>query len=289
VIRTGRPLSRGRGRHPLRVAFACLVAAAALASGCGGDDDEPEKAQPLNPPEKTKVPRYAGDPAARKQPKGQGVLERLPKVERATAAAAAPKIKGSSELTVEEFLDTLGNDVATFWQQEFNAAGYRFLPATQVIVTGTVSSGCDPRETISRDTGNAFYCRVDESIFLPLGFMEVIVRAIGDTGVAFTIAHEYGHRVQDLLGILDAADRGRFSGKNLELQADCLAGAWATSVYRRGLLEEGDLEEAARFTSKIADAPGTVADDPRAHGSAQERLSAFDKGYRSGDAGTCLF
>jgi predicted metalloprotease len=107
---------------------------------------------------------------------------------------------------------------------------------------------------------------------------------IGDFAVATILAHEAGHHVQNLSGIL-----GKTSTLNIqrELQADCLAGVWGHSVYREGLLQPGDVEEAIQAMDDAADLPGTPQNAPRAHGSPTQRTDSFFTGYRSGRASQC--
>jgi predicted metalloprotease len=107
------------------------------------------------------------------------------------------------------------------------------------------------------------------------------IEPIGDTALALVVAHEQGHRVQALLGLKFARTF------DSEQQADCLAGYWAADVYRRGLIEPDDFSEFAGLSTVIADQPGVPLDDPRAHGNAEQRRAAFEKGYNTGNAGDC--
>lgn len=276
-------------RSPLRFGPPALLLAVCLAGlsleACGEDEDQDEARQARNvviPPE-SKVPRYANDPQASKRPLGDGVLRRLPKVQRARVSALAPNIRGSSGQTLAQFLDTLGNDIGTFWQGVFNRSRFEFRPARQAIVTSTGASECLDPPDYTTDRG-PFYCNVEDTIHLPAGWFARKASPIGDTAVALVVAHEWGHRIQDLLGTLRAPG---VKGIQIELQADCLGGVWAASVYERGLLEPGDLEEGAEISRRAGDAPGTPVDDPRAHGSSAQRMSSFLKGYEAADPGDC--
>jgi predicted metalloprotease len=103
--------------------------------------------------------------------------------------------------------------------------------------------------------------------------------------LAFILAHELGHHVQNQLGIFDA---GLFTIQE-ELQADCFAGVWGRSVFEQGSLEEGDLGEAAEELANVADVPGTPWDHPGAHGTESQRIDAFFTGYETGRPRQCTF
>ena len=151
-----------------------------------------------------------------------------------------------------------------------------------------------------------FYCPGDEKIYIDLGFYKELknrFQAPGDFAQAYVIAHEVGHHVQKLLGIADkveAAKRrmGRTAGNALqvrmELQADCLAGVWARQMHAdKGLIEEGDIDEALRAASAIGDdriqrqTQGYVVPDSFTHGSSEQRVRWFRRGLESGQLQAC--
>ena len=105
----------------------------------------------------------------------------------------------------------------------------------------------------------------------------------GDAAVAVVVAHENGHRIQDLLGLF----RAPLLSAQIELQADCLAGVWASTVYRRGLLEPGDIDEILGIIHISGDAQGVPIKAQGAHGNATLRQSFFAQGYNGGDPGAC--
>jgi predicted metalloprotease len=107
-------------------------------------------------------------------------------------------------------------------------------------------------------------------------------RAVGDFGVAYIVAHEYAHNVQQELGYYSTGRR--LQAKPFELQADCMAGAWGNSVYRKGKLDEGDVEEALSTAQAVGD---FETRDQQHHGTPDERREAWLQGYRSGDPSTC--
>jgi predicted metalloprotease len=233
-----------------------------------------------NGPVVTKVPVYAGDASAKRTPRGQAALSLLQPVLRPRIAITTPKIRGSAGTTVAQWLTTVDNDVGSFWQYMFNRSRLVYAPVNQSIFSKPVQTGCG-RVTPG---GGPFYCYRGSTIFLPLPWFVGYANPFGDAAIAVIVAHENGHHIQDLLGILGDA---RYRGVDVELQADCLAGIWAASVYRRGLLQPGDLQEAWTVTRAGGDAPGTPAGAPGAHGTPSQRLRSFRKGYNRGVPGAC--
>jgi predicted metalloprotease len=140
-----------------------------------------------------------------------------------------------------------------------------------------------------KSSDGPFYCAADQggTVFLPLvGIKRLVFPGSTfrkyDFALSYVVAHEWGHHVQSRLKL--------FAGKTsvqIELQADCLAGVWAYSVWARQLLEPGDIEEAVSLAALVGDAPGTSPNNADAHGSSKQRVNAFKRGYRSGRAGVC--
>jgi predicted metalloprotease len=151
-----------------------------------------------------------------------------------------------------------------------------------------------------------FYCPEDHRVYIDLSFYEDLknrFRAPGDFAQAYVIAHEVGHHVQNLLGITEKvqgamqrsskAEANRMSVR-LELQADCLAGVWGYHADKsRHILEAGDLEEAMRAASAIGDdrimkqTRGTVIPDAFTHGTSEQRVRWFRRGFETGDMNQC--
>ncbi len=169
---------------------------------------------------------------------------------------------------------------------------------TLVLFSQTVASACG---RASSATG-PFYCPGDEKLYLDLSFFEEMERKLnapGDFAQAYVIAHEVGHHIQKLMGITDQVDRlrGQLPEKEfneysvrLELQADFLAGVWAHhSQQRFGLMEDGDLQEALNAANAIGDdrlqreQMGRVMPDSFTHGTSEQRMRWFKKGYDTGD------
>lgn len=184
------------------------------------------------------------------------------------------------------------------WASEFEKLGRPYQPPKLVIFSGQVQSGCG-----TADSGaGPFYCPADQTVYIDLSFYRELKQrfgAPGDFAQAYVIAHEIGHHVQhelDLSRPLDEA-RGRVSESQqnalsvrLELQADFLAGLWARKQNdQTRFLEPGDIEEAMRAAKAIGDdalqrqATGRVVPDSFTHGTSEQRMRWFMKGYQSGD------
>jgi predicted metalloprotease len=218
--------------------------------------------------------------------------------------AAPVEPAGTVDLTTEgdqvEFIGYVLNDVHDLWQDTFERSGQTYERAPLVLFSGGTASGCGQA---SAATG-PFYCPADRKVYVDLDFFDELRRrfgAPGDFAQAYVIAHEVGHHVQTVTGIEQQVrqarqqDPGRANGLSvaMELQADCLAGVWAQSVYVQGDLEPGDIEEALGAASAVGDdriqagAGMTVNPETWTHGSAEQRSQWFNTGYRTGDPAAC--
>ena len=210
---------------------------------------------------------------------------------------------GSYEPTAEEealakFSKQILAGTEDVWTQEFKKMGRTYRAPRLVLFHGSVQSGCGGA---SSQMG-PFYCSADESVYIDLSFfseMKQQLGADGDFAYAYVIAHEVGHHVQHLLGILDSAHQqmSRMSEKEsnrmsvrLELQADFLAGIWAYHDNRMfNSLENGDIEEGLNVASKIGDdylqkqAQGYTVPDAFNHGTSAQRVRWLRKGLNSGN------
>ncbi len=184
------------------------------------------------------------------------------------------------------------------WAEEFKRLGRQYREPRMVIFSRQVQTGCG-----AADSGvGPFYCPADQTVYIDLSFYRELKQrfgAPGDFAQAYVIAHEVGHHVQHELGLSRPVDeaRGRVSQKQqnalsvrLELQADFLAGLWARKQNDQSrFLEPGDIEEAMRAAEVIGDdalqrqATGRVVPDSFTHGSSEQRMRWFMKGYQSGD------
>lgn len=183
------------------------------------------------------------------------------------------------------------------WTDIFRQSGASYRQPTLVLFTDQVSSACGRAGAAV----GPFYCPGDEKLYLDFSFFRDLqsrFRAPGDFAQAYVIAHEVGHHVQRLLGTMDrvnAAQRQRGEAEanalsvRLELQADFLAGVWAHYAQRKGLLEQGDIEEALGAASAVGDdrlqreSQGYVVPDSFTHGSSEQRIRWFRHGLETGD------
>ncbi|MBN2553525.1 MAG: neutral zinc metallopeptidase [Spirochaetales bacterium] len=197
-----------------------------------------------------------------------------------------------------EFVAVVLADIEEVWGELFQQFGMDYREPHLVLFSGQVESACG---YAAAATG-PFYCPGDENVYIDLEFFEDMQRRLdapGDFALAYVIAHEVGHHVQTLLGIMDQVDelRGQLSEREfnqvlvrLELQADFLAGVWAHYAWQdAGFLDSEDIEEGMNAAAAVGDdrimrqTQGYVVPDAFTHGTSEQRARWFRKGLETGD------
>ncbi len=216
---------------------------------------------------------------------------------RATETTGASTQAGDRE---KHFVAFVLDDTQKVWRELFAKNGEKYRNAKLVLFTNATSTACGYGEAAT----GPFYCPEDERVYIDLSFYEDLARrfgARGDFAQAYVIAHEIGHHVQNQLGTSSAVHRLRRSEREgetggsvrLELQADCFAGIWAHATDTRGLLEQGDVEEALTAASAIGDdrlqkqSRGVVVPETFTHGTSAQRARWFRRGYENGTIDAC--
>jgi predicted metalloprotease len=192
------------------------------------------------------------------------------------------------------------NSVQRFWDGVFQNSGRRYRYVDTVFFTDQVQTGCG----FASSQVGPFYCPRDQQVYIDLDFFDELQSRFGAGGSpfaqAYVIAHEYGHHVQNQLGVLESI-RGDRQGPESravrsELQADCYAGAWAANAVETGLLEQltqADINEGLDAASAIGDdriqetTQGQVNPETWTHGSSEQRRRWFSRGYERGSPGAC--
>ncbi|MFI2811750.1 MULTISPECIES: neutral zinc metallopeptidase [Microbulbifer] len=208
---------------------------------------------------------------------------------------------GSGSDTVADFVSVVLADTEDTWGKLFQTAGSRYTPPKLVLYDDMIRSACG---TNSSAVG-PFYCPGDGKVYLDLDFLGELRRmgASGDFAFAYVIAHEVGHHVQNLLGTSQKVQQARMQSDKatgnrlsvmLELQADCYAGVWAFYAHRdRQMLEPGDIEEGLAAASAVGDdviqrrSGRAITPDAFTHGSAEQRMFWFKRGFTTGDVNQC--
>lgn len=213
-----------------------------------------------------------------------------------------PIKQSAEEKELVDFVSVILADTETTWTNLFQKQGKKYKEPKLVLFRGAVKSACG----FAQSAMGPFYCPGDQKVYIDLVFFSELKNrfdAPGDFAQAYVIAHEIGHHIQTLLGISEKVHKAKkglnkVEGNKLsvrqELQADCLAGIWATHADRaRQLLEQGDVEEGLRAASAIGDdtlqkqSRGYVSPDSFTHGSSAQRVQWFKTGMSSGDMRSC--
>ncbi len=205
-----------------------------------------------------------------------------------------------------QFLNAVTVDLQTFWDERFTAAGRDYPETRLVLFSGGTQTGCG---LASSSTG-PFYCPADQRVYLDTTFFDELSRrfgAPGDFAQAYVVAHEFGHHVENALGIMDQVRSQQQSDPNrandlsirLELMADCLAGVWAWSIWNDPDQEnvesitEADIREGIEAAKAVGDdriqqqSGGRINEEMWTHGSSEQRATWFLAGFRGGTTESC--
>ena len=200
------------------------------------------------------------------------------------------------EAELAKFVSVVLAETEDVWTEQFSKEGMEYSYPSLVLYTEYVESACGQ----SSSATGPFYCPADQKVYIDLSFFRELksrFQAPGDFAMAYVIAHEVGHHIQNILGIMDdvstiqqnlsEAEANEYSVR-LELQADYLAGVWSHYVNRMNLLEQGDIEEALNAASAVGDdriqkqSQGYAVPDSFTHGTSEQRQRWFYKGFTSG-------
>lgn len=211
------------------------------------------------------------------------------------------KIPDDQQDELADFVSVVLAETEDTWNAKFAEGDMMYREPTLVLFNGVVDSHCGRAQSAM----GPFYCPLDQTVYIDLNFFYDLKNrhdAPGDFAQAYVIAHEVGHHVQNLTGVLEKTHQAQRSlpkaeanevSVRTELMADCLAGVWAHSVNNRNLLEDGDIQEALNAASQIGDdilqeqAQGYVVPDSFTHGSSDQRRRWFDRGFSNGQPEDC--
>lgn len=201
-----------------------------------------------------------------------------------------------------KFISTVLRDTEVVWEDIFKQSGARYIQPKLVLFHGSTPTACGAGQSAM----GPFYCPLDQKVYLDTQFFQTMRNELGgggDFAEAYVIAHEVGHHVQHLTGVLKKTQalRGRVSQAEynaiqvrVELQADCFAGLWANRTHaRRNIIEAGDIEKAMNTAAKIGDdaiqkrTQGHVVPDSFTHGSSAQRVRWFMRGLETGSVQAC--
>ncbi|WP_271853413.1 neutral zinc metallopeptidase [Planococcus maritimus] len=212
-------------------------------------------------------------------------------------SSSEPYVASEREEELADFVSVVLADTEEVWAEVFAEEGMEYVEPTLVLFSGSVQSACG----MAGAATGPFYCPADSKLYIDLSFYDELERqfnAPGDFAMAYVVAHEVGHHVQNLLGVLGDVQQARNQLSEteynqlqvrLELQADYLSGVWAHHAQGMGYLEEGDLEEALTAASAVGDdtiqkrTRGYAVPESFTHGTSEQRKEWFYKGFQAGD------
>ena len=212
------------------------------------------------------------------------------------APPASEQQGGAPTDEMGEFVSVVLGYTEDTWNEIFAQAGQEYPEPKLVLFSGAVQSACG----IAQSAVGPFYCPRDGSVYIDLDFYRDLrdrFGADGDFAQAYVIAHEVGHHVQNVLGVMERTMPGTSgtgsAAVRVELQADCYAGVWAHDMQRRNVLQPGDPEEALNAAAAIGDdrlqrqTQGQVVPESFTHGTSDQRVRWFGRGYQTGDVRQC--
>ena len=200
-----------------------------------------------------------------------------------------------------KFISCVVSNVQHFWERTLPERGTAYTPAHLVLFTEATPSGCGMASAAS----GPFYCPPDGKVYLDLGFFEELHQKFhakgGEFAEAYVVAHEYGHHIQDLLGIerkmrssvRQDPDQANAMSVRLELQADCFAGVWGHAAYEKGTVAASEIAQGLDAAAAVGDdriqkeMTGHVNRERFTHGSSAERQRWFSAGMQTGDIAQC--
>ena len=176
--------------------------------------------------------------------------------------------------TIDDLIGLARMDIDSFWEAQFDFEDILYDPPITFEAYDTeIETACGPALL-----NNAFYCSADHSIYYDSAFLKDQLETNGDFAPVLIIAHEWGHLVQSLLGILGDEELLTIQ---TELQADCLAGVWAADANQREMLQEGDFDEGIIALFNVGDTRDTPFFDPSAHGNSGQPIDSFKDRFES--------
>ncbi len=217
-----------------------------------------------------------------------------------TAISQPDTARDQSEEPLVQFVSFVLDDTQRTWTQILSEQNVPYRHAKLVLFRDQINSACGRAQSAS----GPFYCPEDEKVYIDLGFFDELKQRFGAPGEfaeAYVLAHELGHHVQKLVGIeqkVHAAQEQNPRAANqlserLELQADCFAGVWGHSTDQRKLLDPGEVREGLNAAAAVGDdrlqrmAGRSVNPETFTHGSSQQRMDWFQKGFSTGDMKAC--
>jgi len=214
--------------------------------------------------------------------------------------STAPVQQSPEEAKQVEFISFVLDDAQAVWAKVLEQQGQRYQPSTLVLFRDLTQTSCG----LGQAASGPFYCPPDQKVYVDLAFFDELDRrfgAPGDFAQAYVLAHELGHHVQNLLGTSDkvqqAMQRDQRNANEysvrLELQADCYAGIWGHDTAQRNVLEPGDIDEGISAAAAVGDdrlqkmSGRGVNPDSFTHGSSEQRIEWFRRGFESGRMSDC--